>query len=242
MSWPSSYDNIASVASGATITSTLENQQINAINALEATLGLTPNAPFSSVAAATAAIATKVNRAGDSMSGNLSMGNNRITGLGSPVNPGDSATKGYVDGLSAAPSSYPWQVNVDVFATAISYINWDNISADTNQLNGFVKLSSGSQNDEINFDLVLAAGTWTFELLHAKAANFGIYSVQINGVEKGTIDGYSGSSINNARSQVTGILIGTTAKVRLKLKMTSKNASSSAYYGYISNVQMTRTA
>lgn len=44
---------------------------------------------------------TYVAKTGGSMSGALSMGNNRITDVASPVNNGDAATKGYVDGNSA---------------------------------------------------------------------------------------------------------------------------------------------
>lgn len=44
---------------------------------------------------------TYVAKTGGSMSGALSMGNNKITDVASPVNDGDVATKGYVDGKSA---------------------------------------------------------------------------------------------------------------------------------------------
>ncbi len=44
-----------------------------------------------------AADATKVNKSGDTMSGNLAMGGNRITNVGAPVDSGDAATRGYVD-------------------------------------------------------------------------------------------------------------------------------------------------
>ena len=44
---------------------------------------------------------TYVAKTGDSMSGALSMRNNKITDVASPVNDGDVANKGYVDGIGS---------------------------------------------------------------------------------------------------------------------------------------------
>ena len=48
-----------------------------------------------------AADALKVNKSGDTMSGALAMGTNKITGLGNPTNAQDAATKTYVDAADA---------------------------------------------------------------------------------------------------------------------------------------------
>ena len=53
--------------------------------------------------------ATYVNASGDSMSGNLDMGGNRVTSLGAPVNAGDAATKNYVDSVAGGLT---WQAPV----------------------------------------------------------------------------------------------------------------------------------
>lgn len=58
-------------------------------------LGIT--AVAASKAYVDAELANKVAKAGDTMSGNLAMGNNKVTGLGTPSASGDAATKGYVD-------------------------------------------------------------------------------------------------------------------------------------------------
>ena len=46
-----------------------------------------------------------VNVTGDTMSGNLAMGTNKITGMGDPTSAQDAATKNYVDTASIAPSN-----------------------------------------------------------------------------------------------------------------------------------------
>lgn len=102
-------------------------------------------------------------------------------------------------------------------------------------------VSSGVQNDEITWDVVLAAGTWTLDLTYYRAPNRGICSVQFDSVEKGTIDLYGGLQVNT-RVQITGIVVATTAKVELKFKMATKNASSTAYYGTLNGLRLIRTA
>lgn len=49
---------------------------------------------------------TYVAKTGDSMTGALSMGNNKITDVASPVADGDVATKGYVDGANIFTKKY----------------------------------------------------------------------------------------------------------------------------------------
>ena len=66
---------------------------LDTLNELAAALG--DDANFATNV--TNSIAGKVSKAGDSMTGALAMGNNKITGLGTPTANTDAATKGYVD-------------------------------------------------------------------------------------------------------------------------------------------------
>lgn len=136
----------------------------------------------------------------------------------------------------------PWLINVSVDMTAISHVNWDTNTVQLGSVYRLLKSSSGAQNDEINFDVSLAAGTWTFELIHAKGTNYGIITIQLDGSTIGTIDSYAASASINDRTQITGVAVVNSGKKRLKLLMATKNASSTNYVGAIHHLQFKRTA
>ena len=52
------------------------------------------------------ALNEKLDLSGGSMSGNIAMGSNKVTGLAPPTNDADAATKAYVDGLIAGLGAY----------------------------------------------------------------------------------------------------------------------------------------
>jgi hypothetical protein len=135
-----------------------------------------------------------------------------------------------------------WMIDIDVFMTPVANVNWNSNTVDTACLYNGYNISSGAQNDSISWPVVLGAGTWTVEIMHVKNDNVGVYSVQLDDVEKGTIDGYAAAASRNQRDSVTGIVVAITAKVTLKLKMATKNGASSAYRGWIQRVRLIRTA
>lgn len=90
--------------------------------------------------------------------GDQSMGNNKLTTLGTPTNTGDAATKGYVDGLIAAlPSAYKYR-NVHAATTAdINLSNPGTSTFDGHTLTSGQRLlvwqqSTGSQNGIYDFN------------------------------------------------------------------------------------------
>ncbi len=150
---------------------------------------------------------------------------------------------------TAVENTLPWTIDIDAFPTAVSQVGWDTLSLDALSVHGGFKASSGNQNDEISFDVLFAPGTWTLELLHHKISDTGIYTLSLDGASltslggsANTIDGYAASTTYNVRSQVTGIVIPTQGKRRLKLKMATNNPSSAWFMGRIAGVHLHRTA
>lgn len=138
----------------------------------------------------------------------------------------------------------PWHIELlPIGTTPVANTNWPGTYVqDTQCAYGGTMNSASNQNDEVSFDVVLAAGTWTFQLLHLANTDAGIYTVQLDGVTVGTIDGYVASITKNVISVVSGISVATTGKKRLKLKMATKNGSSSSYKGRIQKIEFQRTA
>ena len=68
----------------------------------------------------TTSIATKLPLAGGTMSGAIAMGTNKITGMGTPTTSTDAATKGYVDGVTIAPSNLTGPITSVGAATSVA--------------------------------------------------------------------------------------------------------------------------
>jgi hypothetical protein len=137
---------------------------------------------------------------------------------------------------------FPWMIDIGPFTTPGTYTDWSTIDIDSGAIGNATIRTDGTQNALISWPVVLAAGTWTVSLIHCTNVANGIYSVQFDGVEKGTIDGYSNPAVKNVISTVTGITVATTAKITIMLKMATKNGASAGYYGYIQAMRIIRTA
>lgn len=135
----------------------------------------------------------------------------------------------------------PWLIEVNPFLTPATQTNWSELLKDDSQLmNGYLR-STGAQNAEIGWDVLLSAGTWTFSLLAIGVSDGGIATVSLDGNSIGTIDTYSKEVAYNLLKTITGATVATTGKKRLLLKMATKNASSTAYRCDISAVGLRRT-
>jgi hypothetical protein len=89
---------------------------LDTLNELATALG--NDAAFSTTV--TNSIAAKLPLAGGTMSGAIAMGTNKITGMGTPTTSTDAATKGYVDGVTVAPSNLTGPITSVGSATSIA--------------------------------------------------------------------------------------------------------------------------
>lgn len=132
------------------------------------------------------------------------------------------------------PSHYPVPVKAPDSNTNFATI-------DSTGASDYYLLSSGAQNDLATWNINLPAGTYTWNLFHFRGSNRGEYHLLIDGADIGsTIDGYNGSGDVHV-SAITGIAIAGASPTAVQIKMASKNASSSNYYGLIFESWLIRT-
>ena len=101
-------------------------------------------------------------------------------------------------------------------------------------------LSSGAQNEYVEWDISVVPGTYELTLLHTEANNRGIYTVAIDGAAVGTIDGYA-VSVASVFDRISSIAVATAGLVPIRFTMATRNGSSSNFYGSISGFTLTRT-
>lgn len=136
------------------------------------------------------------------------------------------------------------RININPYHGESAHTNWNTFVKPNTVTDQALasRESSGAQNAEITFKVVLAAGTWKLHLVTFTLGNAGIYTVSLDGVSQGTIDGYSSPNVVNVLKTLAGIAALTSGIHDLNFKMATKNASSSSYFGDLQSIVLERTA
>ena len=145
----------------------------------------------------------------------------------------------------ATDDSFRILAPVDIPYSATNFST--NTQSNSRYLAGYLG-SSGAQNAEVVYRLrgPLAAGTWSIRLVHSTNTSNGIYTIATSSdgsswTDLTTIDGYASPAVAAVVSDATGLTI-PAATSHIRLKMATKHASSSNYYGAFSALTGVRTA
>jgi hypothetical protein len=160
--------------------------------------------------------------------------------------PGGTANFYRADGNFAAPAGgdigeghiciLPWNFSAIIQGTWALVIT-------ASQALGFYIGNTAGQNDELNYKVYLAAGTYTLDLFGVLNSNNGIATITIDGVSQGTIDLY-GTLTYNTKGSLANIVVSTAGLKTLGIKIATHNASSSSpyYYFLFTQIALYRTA
>jgi hypothetical protein len=118
---------------------------------------------------------------------------------------------------------------------------WALVNESSQAFNYYLYNSSNAQNDQIDFKVYLAAGTYTFKELIHKTSDSAILTLLIDGISQGTIDHYDGSGAYNILASITGIVISTPGLKTLSLKAATRNVSATGWYLYLTALSLFRT-
>ena len=125
----------------------------------------------------------------------------------------------------------PWNYSAVVQGTWVIYPSATAIP--------WIENDSHSQNDQLDFKVYLAVGTYTFKLLYIRETYAAILTLLIDGVSVGTID-CNGSEALNQIGQITGIPISTGGLKTVSIKAATKTGSN--WYLLLQSLCFFRTA
>lgn len=136
-------------------------------------------------------------------------------------------------------------VIIDAAQTVASSTTWNGVGSVpvADGYFGYTVDSSGAQSASVTWNWVGRAGHYSVGLFHRVGSNRGKYDVYIDGALQGsggTFDGYAAST-TNTYTVVAGITVLTDGAHTIQLVMSTKNASSSSYYGSVGKIVLTRT-
>jgi len=159
----------AKIAEGAVTSAKIANDTI-----VDADINSAAAIAQSKIANLTTDLAAKLALAGGTMTGAIAMGTNKITGLGTPTDGTDAATKNYVD---SAAQGIDWKASVRAATTAN------------------VTLASDLENGDVLDGVTLATGDRVLVKDQSTGSENGIYVVKASGAPDRSTDADSGAEV-----------------------------------------------
>jgi hypothetical protein len=159
----------AKIADGAVTSAKIANDTI-----VDADINSAAAIAQSKISGLTTSLSEKLATAGGTMSGAIAMGTNKITGLGTPTDGTDAATKNYVD---SAAQGIDWKASVRAATTAN------------------VTLASDLENGDVLDGVTLATGDRVLVKDQSTGSENGIYVVKVSGAPDRSTDADAGAEV-----------------------------------------------
>ena len=125
------------------------------------------------------------------------------------------------------------QSNWDTLTPSASYVGGATVDVTTITADGAYR----------EWDLGLAAGTYTIDTLHRTQPGNGLMQFSLDGVDVGSaIDGYSAGATNNVAGSSGSFTVAAAGKKTLRLRVNGKSGSATNYGAQIASLMIRRTA
>lgn len=176
---------------------------------------------------------------GGTMSGDIVMGSNRVSGLPAPTLAHHATRKAYVDGLDRGEG----HINIILWNyQSIGQGTWA-ISTPANvPLNYHWRNTTTANGDNLSYKLYLDKATYTLRLLYYSHGNAPIVDFDIDAVEVASFDLYEAPGGAGRVQSQAGIVVSDADLKTLRLRVDGKNALSGDFAAYLGLITLWRTA
>ena len=143
---------------------------------------------------------------------------------------GDQGAQGPAGGLV-----YPSLVDVNPVPQASDAHLWGTVQINSQAWNNAYRSSfpAGDQTSYLEWQVPLAAGTWSMEVTHVTADDAGIMTFSVDATDIGSVDAYAPVIEHNVRASISSITVGASGMHTIRVRTDAKNAASSNYFGYL---------
>lgn len=145
-------------------------------------------------------------------------------------------------GGSGSPGEGMVNILPHAYSDTAGSTSW-NLTVSTSALYCLQLTGTGSAvDDHVDWQVYLAAGTYTLVSLHNRAGSGGQWQAQLDGTGIVTLECYTAVLTWNIRTVTAGIVVATSGLKTFRLYCTGKNASSAGYLPYFGVMTLYRTA
>lgn len=144
-----------------------------------------------------------------------------------------------------ALSGFPWIQNIiPALGVHSAHVGtWAAFHGATYFQDTIYENSSHTVNDSLTWPICLdSGGTYSLFVAHNQGSIYGIQTWKINGVTKGTIDGYNSGTTPAQVGSIAGMTSLPAGQTTLTMTVATKNASSSDYYVDLGPIAIVRTS
>ena len=135
-----------------------------------------------------------------------------------------------------------WNVQIDPILPPAAQSNFDTLYFSSSAYNGGYRSGPGNgvQDQSASWKVVLAAGTFSLDLIYVAWSDAGVMTWSLDDNAIGTVDGYGGQY--NSQATLENIVVAEAGVKTLTVKVSSKTDASQGFNAYLQAIQLRRTS